>query len=93
MIHELSDGVQGSASVIADHAAFNTRLTERITNIFLKRAGNKISREDFLAGFNRKEWWLSSDDMLKYGLADFIGFPIAEPELLDGPVVQEQQEL
>lgn len=93
MIHELSDGVQGSASVIADHAAFNTRLTERITNIFLKRSEGKISRDDFIAGFNRKEWWLSSDDMLKYGFADYVGFPIPEPELLDTPVVQEQQEL
>lgn len=82
LIHEISDGIQGSASQIADHSAFNNRLTERIKNIFMRRAKN-ITADEFMANFNRKEWWLSSDDMKRYGFADNIGFPIPETEVTD----------
>jgi Vilmaviridae head maturation protease len=72
LIHKVSAGASGSIDTMADDVEFYKRVCERIVNVFLDRAQGKITAAKFKAGWNKTDWWLSSDECLAYGFIDEV---------------------
>ena len=81
LIHEVSLVVGGKIGDIEDEMQWVKRVQERILDIFAKRskqaaadgtATKPLTREALRRGWKRKDWWISSDEALKYGLVDEI---------------------
>lgn len=77
LIHEVSASAMGSMGEITDRVEWLKRIQERILRIFADRskkskAKKPLTFEEFKAGWNRKDWWLSSDECLKHGIVDVV---------------------
>lgn len=72
MIHKGSADVWGNADEIADKAEWFRRDTDWMISYFLDRT-DKISRDEFLARIDRRDWWLNSVEALELGFVDRIG--------------------
>lgn len=73
MIHRGgADGVHGTADVISDMAEWFRRDTDWMIGYFLDRT-DAITRPEFLAKIDRRDWWLNSTEALDFGLVDRIG--------------------
>tara|TARA_R110000824_G_scaffold67527_2_gene174979 strand:+ start:8886 stop:9596 length:711 start_codon:yes stop_codon:yes gene_type:complete len=70
MIHRAAFGVIGKTFEIEDHTAWIKRIEDRILGIFEKRS--KLTRLKIKRNWDRKDWWISSDDALELGLVDEI---------------------
>jgi ATP-dependent protease ClpP protease subunit len=73
MIHEISTFARGKIGEIKDEVKFLDKISERVVNLFVTRSGGKISREDFKKQWDRQDWWLTSEESLKFGFVDQIG--------------------
>lgn len=73
MIHQVSSWADGSIGEIQDKVKFLDKVSDRIVDIFLRRAGGKIDREKFVQNWDRQDWWLTSSECLELGLVDEIG--------------------
>ncbi|BCP41486.1 hypothetical protein MINTMi27_15790 [Mycobacterium intracellulare] len=73
MIHEISSFTGGKIGEIKDEVKFLDKISERVVNLFVRRAGGKISKEEFEKLWERKDWWLTSEEALQYGFVDEIG--------------------
>lgn len=73
MIHEISSFTGGKIGEIKDEVDFMDKITERVVNIFVRRSGGKITAARFKKLWDRKDWWLTSEEALGYGFADEIG--------------------
>lgn len=71
LIHEASFGVIGSYGEVEDRVEWVKRLQERILDIFAARS--KMSKTQIRRRWRRRDWWISSDDALKWGFCDRIG--------------------
>lgn len=85
LIHEVSAGAQGSATKLRNEADFAKEVCARVRNIFLRNQALAIKAETATeamteAGFDARwkndDWWLSSEDMIRLGFADHVGFPV-----------------
>lgn len=81
LIHEISFGVRGKVGEVEDEMEFVKKMGERVLNIFAARAaeagGNgtasePLTKSAFKRRWSRKDWWLSSDEALKYGVVDEV---------------------
>lgn len=81
LIHKTSFGAIGDFDDVADRVKLLDRIQDRILDIFAaraKEAGEKgtaekpISRTQLVKNWNRKDWWVSSDEALKFGLVDEV---------------------
>jgi ATP-dependent Clp endopeptidase proteolytic subunit ClpP len=78
LIHEISAGAMGKLGDIEDRTQWLRHICDRIVNIFAKRAAEKTGKsEKSIAKFIRKNWtrkdfWVSSEEALKYGFVDRI---------------------
>jgi Vilmaviridae head maturation protease len=72
LIHELSAGTGGKINDMKDDVKFYERVCARIVDIFISRAKGKISAAKFRAGWTRTDWWLTSDECLKFGFVDEV---------------------
>jgi ATP-dependent Clp endopeptidase proteolytic subunit ClpP len=72
MIHEATFGAGGKMGEIEDVAGWVKASQERILDIYAERSKGKKSKAQFRQGWNRKDWWISSDEALKFGLVDEI---------------------
>lgn len=81
MIHEISSGTHGKASEVADEAKLLERMGERVLGIFADRAKaageagrakDPISKTVVKRNWTRKDWYLTSDECVNYGIADEI---------------------
>lgn len=77
MIHEASFGAGGKTGEVEDRVEWVKRIQERILDIFAERcltageaATQRLTRGKIKASWTRKDWWVSSDEALKYGLID-----------------------
>lgn len=68
MIHEVSSIAMGKSSDIQDEAKLVTRLQEQLLDILSERS--KLTKTEIKRKWKRKDWWLSSDEILDLGLAD-----------------------
>lgn len=71
LIHEISSGAIGKLSELEDETKFCRKINDRLFNILSERA--KIKRATIINRAKRKDWWLDSEDCLKYGFADKRG--------------------
>lgn len=69
LIHGGSDYLQGTTSQIKDYYNFNQKYEEKIKDFILKNS--RITEEEY-EKMSRYEWYMTSEDMLKYGLVDEI---------------------
>lgn len=72
MIHEISAGAAGKIGEIEDAVKFYDRICERVVDIFVKRSGGKITKTQFVKAWKRTDWWMDSDDALKFGFVDEV---------------------
>jgi len=72
MIHEISAQAVGKIGEIEDVTTFLHSLQRRIVNIFVSRSGGLIDTATFIHNWQRREWWLDSDEMVKWGFVDEV---------------------
>jgi len=70
LIHEIATGAIGKVADIEDEMKLCKMMTDRVVKIFANRS--HLSEAKIRAGMNRKDWWISSDQALKYGLVDEV---------------------
>lgn len=71
LIHQISYGAIGSFGEIEDEVAFAKQLQDRLLDILAERSS--LSRQKIKNRWERRDWWLGADEVLKYGFADEIG--------------------
>jgi len=70
LIHEASFGAGGKIGEVEDTVDWVKRIQKRILKIFAERS--TLSEHQIAKRWKRKDWWLSSDECLKFGFADDI---------------------
>lgn len=70
LIHQGSFGAMGSFGDVEDRVEWVKKIQDRILNIFAARA--KLSKEEIDKRWERKNWWISSDEALEWGFIDEI---------------------
>lgn len=80
LIHEVAAGTSGKIGEIQDEVKFLEMISNRVLNIFARRA--KVSRSFIKRQWRRTDWWLNSDQALEYGIVDEI---IGNPQALTTP--------
>jgi ATP-dependent Clp endopeptidase proteolytic subunit ClpP len=70
MIHRAAFGAIGKTFEIEDEVAWIKRIEDRILDIFEKRSD--LTRTKIKRNWDRKDWWISSDEALSLGLIDEI---------------------
>lgn len=73
LIHEISTMVAGKLSDIKEESKFMDRMCDRVTDVFVRRSGGKITKAAFKRKWDGKDWWLSSQEALDLGFVDAIG--------------------
>lgn len=72
LIHEVSGGVGGRSDAIKDTAEWMQTLNQTMREIFAERS--HIEAEEFEARINRRETFLTPEQVLEWGLADEIRY-------------------
>ncbi len=77
MIHEASFGAGGKIGEVEDTVDWVRRVQERILEIFASRsqgtsAPKKLTKAQIRNRWRRKDWWISSDEALAFGLIDEV---------------------
>lgn len=81
MIHQAAFGAMGQTFEVEDRVLWVKKQQDRILDIFAARAteagkngtaSNPIPRAQIKRNWDRKDWWISSDEALKYGLVDEV---------------------
>ena len=80
MIHEASFGAGGKIGEVEDTVEWVKRVCARIVDIFVDRckhadsttATKRLTKSKFVSSWRRKDWWISSEEALEYGLIDEI---------------------
>jgi len=70
MIHRAAFGAIGKTFEIEDEVEWIKRIEDRILDIFEKRS--ELTRTKIKRNWDRKDWWISSDEALKVGLVDEV---------------------
>lgn len=70
MIHRAAFGAIGKTFEIEDEVAWIKRIEDRILDIFEKRS--QLTRMKIKRNWDRKDWWISSDEALEMKLVDEI---------------------
>ena len=70
MIHRAAFGAIGKTFEIEDEVAWIKRIEARILDIFEKRS--TLTKVKIKRNWDRKDWWISSDEALELGLVDEI---------------------
>jgi len=70
MIHRAAFGAVGKTFEIEDEVSWIKRIEERILEIFEKRS--HLSKRKIKRNWDRKDWWISSDEALEFGLIDEV---------------------
>jgi ATP-dependent Clp endopeptidase proteolytic subunit ClpP len=71
LIHEGSFGAIGSAGEVEDTVKWANKLRDRILEVLAERSN--LSRAQIKNRWHRTDWWLMSDEALKYGFCDAVG--------------------
>lgn len=70
LIHEVSAGAIGSMSEIEDSAKFTRRMQDRLLKILAERS--TLTKDEIQERWERKDWWLDSDEALALGFCDEV---------------------
>ncbi len=82
LIHRAAFIAFGKTFEVEDHLKLIQRIEKRIITIFVERSDGKLTSQKIKRNWDRKDWWLSSDECLKFGLVDEVrGLPgVSEEE-------------
>jgi Protease subunit of ATP-dependent Clp proteases len=69
LIHDGSSGAFGNTSKLLDNLEYTKEIESKVQEYILSHT--KISKELFKENY-RKDWYLFSEDILKYGIADYV---------------------
>lgn len=72
MIHRAAFGASGKTFEVEDEVTWVKRVEKRILSIFVNRSGGLLSAEKIRRNWDRKDWWLSSDEALALGVVDEV---------------------
>lgn len=72
MIHKGTTGAHGPQEMLEDEITWMRESTDWMIRLFIER-GCTLSRPEILRKMNRRDWWISSDEAVKLGLADRVG--------------------
>lgn len=77
LIHETQFGAMGSFGEVEDRVKWIERVQSRILDIFAGRAAESnaakpITRKELERNWRRTDWWIPSDEALKFGLIDSV---------------------
>lgn len=75
MIHELASGTEGKFRVMKHSIEFNEKLNKRLFGILAKKTGKT---EEELMDIATYDFWLNSEEALKFGLIDAIRKPVSK---------------
>ncbi len=76
LIHRAAFIAFGKTFEVEDHLKLIQRIEKRIISIFVERSDGKLTSQKIKRNWDRKDWWLSSDECLKLGLVDEVrGLP------------------
>ena len=70
LIHEISFSAVGKIGEVEDTTEWVKRICKRVVKIFADRS--KLSAAQIEKRWKRQDWWISSDDCLKWGLVDEV---------------------
>ena len=70
LIHEASFGASGSMGSVEDTVDWVKRIQKRIVQIFAERSN--VTATFINKNWKRKDWWISSEEALKWGFVDAI---------------------
>jgi len=71
LIHQVQFGAIGSFGEVEDRTEWVRRGQDRGVDLFCERASG-ISKRTFKKKWERKDWWLTSDESIEYGIADRV---------------------
>lgn len=81
LVHEVSTLAMGKIGEIEDEVAFVKRIQERVLDIFATRcreaaergtASKPLTKAAIRRRWRRRDWWISSDECLRFGLVDEV---------------------
>jgi ATP-dependent Clp endopeptidase proteolytic subunit ClpP len=81
LIHQVSSMAFGKIGEIEDEVKLMKDMGDRVLNIFARRcaeaaengtAATPLSKAQLRRGWERKDWWIDSDDALRFGLVDEV---------------------
>lgn len=80
LIHKGSVSLEGASDEVENTLEWLKRMRERTIDIFVERAAEEsvttaadpITRSMIETNWDKKDWWISSDDALKLGLVDEV---------------------
>lgn len=70
LLHQIGFETSGSYGQVEDEVKFMSKIQERILDIFASRS--KMTRAEIKKGWERKDWWLDSNEALASGFIDDI---------------------
>lgn len=73
MVHEISSFAGGKVGQIKDEVKFLDKISDRVIDIFVRRSDGKTTAEQFKEEWNRKDWWLTSEEAMTRGFVDTVG--------------------
>jgi ATP-dependent Clp endopeptidase proteolytic subunit ClpP len=72
LIHRVSTTAGGSTYQLEDEVELLKRLEERVIRLFVRKSGGKLTAARIKKNWQRKDWWLSSDEALALGVVDEV---------------------
>lgn len=72
MIHRAAFGASGKTFEVEDEVEWVKRVERRILDLFVSRTGGRLSAAKIKRNWDRKDWWLTSDEALELGLVDEV---------------------
>lgn len=72
MIHRASFGAMGQTHDVEDQLKLVKILEGRILDIYVQRSGGRLTRAKITRNWDRKDWWLTAEQALEYGVVDEI---------------------
>lgn len=79
LVHEASFGAGGKIGDVEDTVLWVKMMMDRVLDIFVdrcrsaKHATKPLTKRQIANKWRRKDWWISADDALMYGLVDEVG--------------------
>lgn len=73
LVHEVSAGASGKIGELKDDLKWYEKMCDRIAHIFVERSSGLVTAEQFKSNWERKDWWLDSEESLELGFVDRIG--------------------
>jgi len=70
LLHEISAFARGKLPEMEDEIEFMKMIEKRVLRIFSERS--KLSAASIKTRWRRKDWWLDSDEALKFGFVDEV---------------------